>query len=74
MADGEQNGTVQDRIQRSTALDEGCFPGAGSRHTQTDGEIQEGLSCSAQQAVTPLKPVVIGSNIQHSIMYTMKLF
>lgn len=44
VADGESNGAVEDWIQRSVALDEGRISGAGSRHTQTDGEIPQGQS------------------------------
>lgn len=44
VADGESNGAVEDWIQRSAALDEGRISGAGSRHTQTDGEIPQGQS------------------------------
>ncbi len=39
VADGEQDGAVTDRVQRSSALDEGRFSGAGPRHTQADGEV-----------------------------------
>lgn len=44
VADRESNGAVQDRVPRSAALDEGRISGTGSGHTQTDGEIPQGLS------------------------------
>lgn len=44
VADGEPHGAEPHRVPRSAALDEGRLPGAGPRHAQADGEIQEGPS------------------------------
>lgn len=44
VADSKPDGTVQNRLQRSSALDERRISGTRSRHSQADGEIPQGWS------------------------------
>lgn len=58
VANGESDGTVQDRLPRSAALDEGRISGTGSGHSKADGEIPQGGSTIGCALFRPLKGIM----------------